>query len=656
MEMDFHSSHLEPSDYRADIDGLRAVAVLSVLIYHVFPLWLPGGFVGVDVFFVISGFLISRLIIDKLTTDRFSFVDFYARRVKRIFPALWLVLALSYGLGWWVLLADEFAQLGGHIAGGAGFVANLLLWHEAGYFDNASDTKPLLHLWSLGIEEQFYLLWPCLLWFAHRRRWSLPVLLCGLALCSFGLNIATVERDAVAAFYAPHTRFWELCVGALLTSGARAKRSVVIVQGAGLIGVSMVIASVFLINDTMLFPGRWAVLPVAGAALTIAAGPQAWSNRLLLSARPMVWLGLISYPLYLWHWPLLSFARVVGNQTPDPRVGVCVALAAVVLAWLTFEFVERPLRSARRGGTVAAALVTAMTAIALLGYFTLQAHGLPARPPVAGNAANAEQLKWGLFHSPACDRAWGASMDFCLGYGQVDAPRIVVLGDSTANALAPGLGTWAESQGAGLVNVGSFACPPVRGLVASADWKMGRDCLAGTRRVYARIAATPSIEVVVLALFAHNLKLWGISGVAANAPLAQRFAALQALIEADIHYLRAAGKRVIVTYDMPFSPTDARHCIPRPLNAWLVGNTSVCYSLETDLRERQPYLSLFDGLLSGRDDLCMFRQSELLLRDGRMHFADEQGRLLMRDDHHLSVHGSARMAELLVQRCGVQLH
>lgn len=160
------SEHLTHPKYRPDIDGLRAVAVLSVVIFHAFPDLIPGGFIGVDVFFVISGFLISTIIFKSLSTDNFSFTDFYARRIKRIFPALFVVLLVTYGLGWHSLLADEFRQLGKHIAAGAGFVANLVFWSEAGYFDNASETKPLLHLWSLGIEEQFYIVWPLLLWLA----------------------------------------------------------------------------------------------------------------------------------------------------------------------------------------------------------------------------------------------------------------------------------------------------------------------------------------------------------------------------------------------------------------------------------------------------------------------------------------------------------
>jgi peptidoglycan/LPS O-acetylase OafA/YrhL len=175
--------------YRPDIDGLRAIAVLSVIAFHAFPNWAVGGFTGVDIFFVISGYLISTIIFDNLDKGTFSFGDFYGRRIKRIFPALLTVLITCYLFGWLTLLADEFKQLGKHLVAGAGFVSNLVLWSEAGYFDNSAETKPLLHLWSLGIEEQFYLIWPILLWLGYKRKFNLLTLTLILAAASLYFNM-----------------------------------------------------------------------------------------------------------------------------------------------------------------------------------------------------------------------------------------------------------------------------------------------------------------------------------------------------------------------------------------------------------------------------------------------------------------------------------
>jgi len=197
---------------------LRALAILFVVIYHAFPSVISGGFIGVDVFFVISGFLISRIIYTQLETTGFSFTQFYIRRIKRIFPALFVVLLFCFVFGWFNLLADEFKQLGLHIAGGAGFVANLVLWNESGYFDNASETKPLLHLWSLGIEEQFYFFWPILVCLAWKRKMNLLWVGVAVGVMSFTLNLYEVlyTLNFTKAFYSPLTRFWELMVGAVL--------------------------------------------------------------------------------------------------------------------------------------------------------------------------------------------------------------------------------------------------------------------------------------------------------------------------------------------------------------------------------------------------------------------------------------------------------
>ena len=285
--------------YRSDIDGLRALAVLSVVLFHTFPEILPGGFTGVDVFFVISGFLISTILYSNLATGRFSMLDFYGRRIRRIFPALILVLASCYALGWFVLLPDEYAQLGKHMAGGAGFVQNFVLWGESGYFDNAAETKPLLHLWSLGIEEQFYIVWPILLWIGYRLRLNLLSLTLLIAIISFVLNIRgiNITKDLTATFYSPQTRFWELLIGATaayltlypcaqckawlartwqaVKKGlftiiwSQDKRVQKVDQGNfpqnpsnwySVIGLLLLLVGMILINKNRAFPGWWALL------------------------------------------------------------------------------------------------------------------------------------------------------------------------------------------------------------------------------------------------------------------------------------------------------------------------------------------------------------------------------------------------------------
>jgi peptidoglycan/LPS O-acetylase OafA/YrhL len=352
--------------YRADIDGLRAIAVISVVAYHSFPSLIGGGFIGVDIFFVISGFLISTIIFENLQGDRFSFMEFYSRRIKRIFPALIVVLVACLIFGWLVLLPGEYKQLGKHIASGAGFVSNFILWHESGYFDIAAETKPLLHLWTLGIEEQFYILWPLVLWFAWKQKFKWLPIIVTIATGSFALNLAGVNIYPVATFFLPHTRFWELLIGSLLAYVTLYRQNAFTVNlnylGAWLkipanithidtlnnvvsfAGLSAIVLGLAIITNDNQFPGAWALLPTIGAALIIAGGSQAWVNRVILSNHRLVWFGLISYPLYLWHWPLLSFARIIEGEAPSTNTRITAVAISIVLAWLTFKFIEKPVR------------------------------------------------------------------------------------------------------------------------------------------------------------------------------------------------------------------------------------------------------------------------------------------------------------------------
>ncbi|WP_166301150.1 acyltransferase family protein [Bradyrhizobium sp. 2S1] len=369
--------------YRADIDGLRAFAVVSVVLYHAFPPAAPGGFVGVDVFFVISGFLISSILVDDLNEHRFSFVGFYSRRARRIFPALTVCLAASLAYGFVALTPSELAQLGKHVFFGAGFLSNIALWSEAGYFDTAASYKPLLHLWSLGIEEQFYILWPVLLWGAFRLKANLRWLLVVLLIVSFGVNVALSIADLSNDFYLPISRFWELLVGgALALFGRRVAAGAQLRSAASIAGAGALLSSVALFTPELRYPGWFALLPVAGAAAMIFAGPDAPINRAVLSSRACVAVGLISYPLYIWHWPLISYAYVIRlGKPPTPLLALALVSASFLLAWITYRFVELPVRfgAMRRRNTV---LVCACLAtVGIFGAIVWAGGGFPERFP-----------------------------------------------------------------------------------------------------------------------------------------------------------------------------------------------------------------------------------------------------------------------------------
>lgn len=403
--MTARQAYLSHPKYRHDIDGLRAIAVLAVVAFHAFPSWFKGGFIGVDVFFVISGYLISTIIFENLDRGTFSFAEFYARRIKRIFPALILVLVACFAFGWFALLADEYKQLGKHIAAGAGFVSNLVLWNEEGYFNNSAETKPLLHLWSLGIEEQFYIIWPLLLWFAWKRNFNLFTIIILVAIASFVLNVKGVKQDAVATFYSPQTRFWELLSGSLLAWVALYNKDAVaniknkidgylafimhrekqeadgktLANVFSFFGLLLLVYGFWRINKDLSFPGKWALIPVIGTVLLLTAGSKAFINRTILSNKIAVWFGLISFPLYLWHWPLLSFARIVESEVPSRNIRIAAVLLSIVLAWLTYKVVELPIRFGKYGKAKVTVLVVLMTIIGYIGYNAYERAGLGFR-------------------------------------------------------------------------------------------------------------------------------------------------------------------------------------------------------------------------------------------------------------------------------------
>ncbi|MBK6630247.1 MAG: acyltransferase [Betaproteobacteria bacterium] len=390
--------------YRPDIDGLRALAVIAVIGFHAFPELVHGGFTGVDVFFVISGFLISGIILVRLENDNFSFIDFYARRVRRILPALLPILIASLLVGWFALFADEYRQLGRHVAAGAGFVSNFILMQESGYFDNAAETKPLLHLWSLSIEEQFYVAWPLLIALLWLRRSLLPAFILLTLLFSLAVSIAITAIDEVEAYYSPLTRYWELMAGSLLACLLLfAPRHFKHMDQAGsrlgnalsLIGMVLIVVATFSFSKQSPFPGWRALLPVMGTAMLIAAGPGAWMNSVVLSHRSLVWLGLISYPLYLWHWPLLSFLRIIEGQAPAIGLRLAAIVISLVLAWLTYMFIESPIRSGRRRGLTAAFVVLMMIGVGYAGYHIQQQGGFPARIAAQARHILAASGEWG---------------------------------------------------------------------------------------------------------------------------------------------------------------------------------------------------------------------------------------------------------------------
>ncbi|AXY58999.1 acyltransferase family protein [Acinetobacter sp. WCHAc010052] len=402
MKKKFNLSHPK---YRPDIDGLRAIAVLAVVLFHAFPSSLRGGFIGVDIFFVISGFLISTIIYENIKNETFSFKDFYSRRIRRIFPALLVVVITTFIFGFFILSADEFNKLGKLVAAGIGFVANLVLWSEAGYFDSATETKTLLHLWSLGIEEQFYFFWPLLLFFAWKRNFNLLIVTIIVLFFSLIFNILNIKTDPIATFYSPVTRIWELLFGSLLawvvvfkndkllnlnkTANAslskmfffkHIREEYLFSNILSFSGMIFFLIGFIEITKESNFPGFWALLPVLGTVMVIMAGPTAWINKNILSNKIAVWFGLISFPLYLWHWPILSYGRIYYDKTPPESFRWIAILASILLAWLTVKYIEKPFRYSKyKTQTKVIFLCSTALILGLIGLITYKVNFMDSK-------------------------------------------------------------------------------------------------------------------------------------------------------------------------------------------------------------------------------------------------------------------------------------
>lgn len=516
-------SHIK---YRPDIDGLRAVAVLAVVAFHAFPERIQGGFVGVDVFFVISGYLISSILFRDFEQGTFAYRNFYKKRVLRIFPALFLVLTSCLVFGWHFLFANELGQLGKHVAAGVGFISNFVLWSEAGYFDNLADTKPLLHLWSLGVEEQFYVFWPLFLGAFRKRRDALLPLVVGVACLSFAASVYVVGQDTVGAFYSPVTRLWEIMLGSILAylnvRGPGTPRKTAGLQAA--LGLLLIVVALVVTNKGSRFPGWWALLPAAGAFFLISAGPEAWLNRVVIGNPLFVQVGLISYPLYLWHWPLFSFAYILHDGPPPALVSWSLILLSFVLAWLTYRFVETPVRTHPRGGKVAVALGVLMLCVGLGGFAIHGSGGGPSRTIESASAVldvhkKSDQAIRARYRIRACEGALSAPEDvapFCTTYNTKATGELVFIwGDSHAEAWAPLFYQLAREHDLRVVMVSHRGCPPLVGVRRSDGVDTGEDCTTAARadsvvRYVAHLKPSVVVLVGFWSLYAHG---WSIKGV-----------------------------------------------------------------------------------------------------------------------------------------------
>ena len=592
--MTLASAALSHPKYRPDIDGLRAIAVLSVVVYHAFPDTLKAGFMGVDIFFVISGYLISSIIFENIDRGSFSFGQFYGRRIKRIFPALTLVLLSCLVFGWFGLLGDEFKQLGKHMAAGAGFVSNFFLWQESGYFNNAAETKPLLHLWSLAIEEQFYIFWPLIVWVTWKRKTLFLIVFISLIVASLAYNVHLVRLDPTATFFSPATRIWELLAGVLLaymrvrpTAWQPSQRQL---QIASTLGVLLLAIGFYRIDRGRPYPGTWALLPILGSFCLIFAGPTAWFNRFVLSNRLLVWIGLISFPLYLWHWPILSLIRIVESGAPEPYFRNIALVLSVLLAWATYYFVEKPIRSDGKSSLKIVVLSTCVAALGVAGFVIFQGNGLPTRPAAQINGVNTwDNL---TFATPCKFITNGPNHDdWCnIGNAPNKPPTTVLIGDSVGNNFAPMLQSYSEQAGNSAFVFRQFG----RGFCHGFADIGYENCQELIKETQSYIEKTPSIDTVILAA---NWPLYfnGFDRIGSTPVSSQQF---KAAFEKNVAYYQGLGKRVIVFLAPPVG-ANPRACLTRPIR--LSDKSNCNLALPEALHNDGQYRAYFSAYLKSKN-------------------------------------------------------
>ena len=456
------------SGYRPEIDGLRAIAIGPVMLFHFgFPA-MPGGFVGVDVFFVISGFLIGGILWDELrSTGRVRLGRFFLRRIRRLAPAYYAMAFASFAAAWFILLPFEFREFGKELIAATLYLSNVLFWRGEGYFDVLGEERVLLHTWSLAVEEQFYLFLPLLLLLLARLRGAVPWVLAATGVLSFAACVTITASSAVTAFYLFPFRAWELLAGVLLAiygreSGFRWQ----IGAWASWLGLTLIVLAAAMLEPGDDFPGMLALLPVVGTVMVIANGQQANAVNALLTTRPFLFVGAISYSLYLWHWPIVTLAQYYTDAPLGPGLSAALIALSMALAWLSLEFVENPVRRGRIGAPamlsayVAASAATLGIGAALyLKDGVIERFGPEARPAILATRDFLQD--WSRCHTPQ-DGPF-AGIEICP-IGPDGPPRLLIWGDSHARAFKEGLEHAAFREDVPAILIWRAGCPPLLGL------------------------------------------------------------------------------------------------------------------------------------------------------------------------------------------------
>ncbi len=640
--------------YRRDIDGLRALAVLPIVLYHAKFSTFSGGFVGVDIFFVISGFLITSIIVRQIEKQEFSLVGFYERRARRILPALIVVLLATMGAAAWLLMPDEYIDLGLSALAAVLFVPNIFYWASTGYFAIEAEATPLLHTWSLGLEEQFYLLYPILLVLLYKKfgKRHVMAILFSLAAVSFVLNVYLVSFKAAFTFYMLPTRAWQLLLGSLMAfewvPPPETKLGRNLASGTGLL---LIIGTIFLLDEAAVFPGVNALAPSLGAALIIYAGMRdegGWVSRVLASPLPVA-VGLISYSLYLWHWPVVVYVNMLE---PPWFSGYLVLAMSLGLSVVSYFLVEQPFRKKRLAPSAAQMFVAAGVGGALVALFAVGIHlsnGLAFR--LSDEVKNAAREENYLHDDRPCHFIKTATIlnkEYCVFGAEDVTPQYAIIGDSHGDALRPALEKAAAVEGVSMIQLTNPGCEPLRGVFKP----KARKCLEFIDAAIDAVLENPTIETVFLASY-WKVPYHGHSYRHKNYVILDSESVRSTIKDNPMVFMRglartvddllAAGKRVVILGDPPDLGFNPRAAYARRLHLGLTLPPRFEVAADPGIGEilRQfaashpsdgvRYVDLVDAVCPG--GVCNpIRDNELLYRDG----------------DHLSRHGAELLYGLIL--------
>jgi peptidoglycan/LPS O-acetylase OafA/YrhL len=655
------------NNYRPEIDGLRAIAVLSVVLFHANFSIFKGGFIGVDIFFVISGYLITRIIIKEQECNEFSYLNFYERRVRRILPALFFMVFCTILFFGFLMTPLDLKMFSRSVIATTFFGSNFLFWKESGsYFDSGSLWKPLHHTWSLSLEEQFYIFHPILLGLILKfRKNHQNLVFIFLISCSLCLSVSMINADPKADFYLLPTRFWELLFGALIsnldTSKFFKRVSIFFHDVLTFIGILFIFFSVFIFDSETKHPGIITLIPVLGSALVILFARENGLMRSILSNKLLVGIGLVSYSLYLWHYPIFVFAKYFFLNDPQPSTYILLIAASVIVAYFSYRFIESPLRDVHaisRKQIVSFFIFFSISFIAI-GYVGHSSNGFPKR---FNNKYNSlfEAQRIGLKDS--CNCHGRNPSDACFIGKKLADPTWALIGDSHAGALASNLEQWLIKTDQGGMQFTQGGCPYVIGL--SKTTSDPKNCNNLNEEVRKILLNSNLKNIIISGRYVRYFYKEGFNngegGVESssedsyfyfqkNSDESKRQRDILDAYKRSITELLKAGKTVFLIYPVPEIGWDVPRQTFKRINRNVPGNLTVSYKA---FEERSlPVINAFDELAIF-PNLIRIYPSEIFcnqINPGRCETVIN-GQTIYFDDDHVSIYGAKLIIDTIFKR------